>query len=249
MASIQARTTKSGTYYSLAERINGKVVKTYLGTKPPLAKSRGWTDLSPEIVAWLKERAKQKTKPVQLEPSQKGKYKTIVVDPPWPMERINRMVAGSDEGGEKPFDYPIMTLTQIANDRKLLPIRRLIDKSGCFVFLWTTQKFLPASYKILKDWGLTYLFTMVWEKGHGMKPYNLPIFSCEFVVVGKRGAITFSDTKDFRTSFEAVRRNHSQKPKEFYRLLKRVTPEPRIDMFSREKYGGFDQFGNETGKY
>jgi len=142
-----------------------------------------------------------------------------------------------------------MNLSQIANDRKLLPIRRLMDKTGCIVFLWTTQKHLPNSYDILRGWGFKYLFTMVWEKGHGMKPYNLPLFNCEFIVVGKRGNINFLETKSFRTSFEATRRNHSQKPKEFYRLLKRITPEPRIDMFSRERHRGFDQYGNETDKF
>jgi len=236
-------------YYELAEKINGKVITTYLGTKPPIAKSRGWTNLSPEIVVWLKERAKQKTKPVKTLPEQRGKYRTIVVDPPWPTSRINRMVAGGDEGGEKPFDYPTITLSQIKNDRKLIPIKRLTNKSGAFLFLWTTHKFLPPSLDILQAWGFNYLFTMVWNKGHGMKPFNLPLFNCEFVIVGKRGNIEFLETKRFKTSFEGSRRNHSQKPIEFYELLKRVSPEPRIDIFSREKHRGFDQFGNETGKF
>lgn len=249
MAYILDRKIKNKDYYYLGEKVDGKVVTTYLGTKPPIAKSRGWTNLSPEIVAWLKERAQQKTKPIKLAPCQNGKYRTIVVDPPWPMERIDRMVAGNDEGGEKPFDYPTMTITQIRNDRQLLPVRRLMDKSGSIVFLWTTQKHLPTSYEILRDWGLNYLFTMVWDKGHGMKPFNLPLFNCEFVVVGRRGKCDFIDTKNFRTLLSGTRRNHSQKPKEFYHLLKRVTPEPRMDMFSREKHKGFDQYGNETRKF
>lgn len=249
MAHIEERKIKSGTYFYLIEssRSDGKVKheKTYLGTKCPLHKSRGWTYLSPGTVDWLKERAGQKTKPIKTLPSQKGKYKAIVIDPPWPMERIRRQVTGE----EIVFDYPTMTISQIRNDRKLLPIRRLIDKSGCMVFLWTTQKHLPISYDILKTWGINYLFTMVWDKGHGMKPFNLPVFNCEFVVVGTVGKCDFVTTKNFKTLFDAARRNHSQKPKEFYQLLKRVTSEPRIDMFSREKHKGFDQYGNETDKF
>lgn len=45
MAYIREKKTKSGKYYYLviSRRVNGKVVKeeTYLGTKPPIAKSRG----------------------------------------------------------------------------------------------------------------------------------------------------------------------------------------------------------------
>lgn len=251
MASLYERNYKNGNKtYWLREKTNGKVKLTYLGTKPPIAKSRGWIKLSPEIVAWLKDRAQQREKQiVKMPPEQKGKYRTIVVDPPWPMERINRMVAGSDKGGEKPFDYRTITISQIKNDRKRLPVRRLMNKTSCLVFLWTTQKHLPISYEILDAWGLNYLFTMVWDKGHGMKPFNLPLFNCEFVVVGRLGKCDFVETKNFKTLFIGGRRNHSQKPREFYTLLKRITPAPRIDMFSREKHKGFDQYGNETDKY
>jgi len=179
-------------------------------------------------------------------PEQRGKYRTLVIDPPWPMARIERDIV---VGEENYFDYPTMTLTQIKTDRKLLPIRRLADKTGSFVFLWTTQKYLPMSPDILESWGFNYLVTLVWNKGHGMKPFNLPLFNCEFVILGKRGNINFLDTKNFRTLFDGTRRAHSQKPTEFYELLSRVTPEPRIDIFSREKHDGFDQFGNETDKF
>ena len=35
----------------------------------------------------------------------------------------------------------------------------------------------------------------------------------------------------------------------FYDTVRRVTGDGRIDMFSREKREGFDQWGNETGKF
>jgi len=249
MASIQAQKTKTGTYYYLFEWIEGKVVPTYLGTKCPLAKSRGWKGLSPEVVAWLKSRSQQKTRAIKTLSGQNGKYRTIIVDPPWPVERMTGDKFYQRPANEMEFDYPTMTISQIKYNRKLLPVRKLTNKTGCLVFLWTTQKHLPASFSILEAWGFKYLFTMDWDKGHGMKPVNLPIFNNEFVLVGKRGTVQFTSTKDFRTLFKGERRKHSQKPPEFYDLLNRVTPGPRIDMFSREKHEGFDQFGNETSKY
>jgi N6-adenosine-specific RNA methylase IME4 len=42
-------------------------------------------------------------------------------------------------------------------------------------------------------------------------------------------------------------REHSRKPDEFYDLIRRVSPGPRLDMFSREKRDGFEQHGNEIG--
>ena len=106
---------------------------------------------------------------------------------------------------------------------------------------------MPA-FNILRAWGLKYLFTMVWDKGRGRQLAGLPQFNCEFVLVARKGNIAFTVTKAYKTLFEGAARNHSQKPKEFYRLLKRVSPAPRIDMFNREKHPGFDQWGNELDK-
>ena len=244
MASIFERKTKNHLAYYLNEWVDGKPKLTYLGTKPPIAKSRGWQNLSPDIVAWLKERAKQKSNHVPIQSTQNGKYRTIVIDPPWPMQRVE-MIART---AEMPFDYPTMTISQIKNDRKLVPIRKVMDKSGCWVFLWTTQKFLPYGFDILKAWKLNYFFTMVWNKNRGRQLVGLPQYNCEFVLVGHIGRVDFLDTKAFATLFDGKARNHSQKPIEFYELLQRTAPSPRLDMFSREQHTGFDAWGNEVGK-
>ena len=44
-------------------------------------------------------------------------------------------------------------------------------------------------------------------------------------------------------------REHSRKPDEFYDLVREVSPGPRIDVFSREKREGFDQWGNEEDEF
>jgi len=83
----------------------------------------------------------------------------------------------------------------------------------------------------------------------GMQPFNLPQYNCEFILFGRKGSLQFDDTKQFQTCFSALRREHSRKPDEFYELVKRVSPAPRLDMFSCQPHDGFDQYGNETSKY
>lgn len=39
---------------------------------------------------------------------------------------------------------------------------------------------------------------------------------------------------------------HSQKPDEFYEILRRRTPAPRIDIFARRRHFGFDAHGNQV---
>ena len=164
-----------------------------------------------------------------------GQYRTIVVDPPWPMEKIEREVRPNQAG----FDYPTMSIEEIAS--MTLPIA-----DDAFVFLWTTQKFLPSAFRIMEAWDLKYRFTMVWHKNGGIQPYNSAQFNCEFVLLGSKGAPLFADLKAFKTAFNAPRQGHSIKPDEFYDLIRRVTLEPRLDMFSRREIEGFDVWGNEV---
>lgn len=172
-------------------------------------------------------------------PPQK-RYATIVLDPPWPIERIERDARPNQAG----FDYPTMSLDQIGQ----LPIREWAEPPT-HVFCWTTQRFLRGTFDIMEQWGVRPIFTMVWHKPGGFQPYNLPQYNAEFIIYGRIGSAVFSETKRFSTCFEAPRREHSRKPDEFYELVSRVCPENRLDVFSREPRAGFDQYGNEAARF
>jgi len=165
-----------------------------------------------------------------------GTYSTIVIDPPWEMQKITRAVRPNQVG----MDYPTMNYEEL----KEFPVKGIVAEN-CMLFLWTTQKHLPFSFDLLEEWGFKYIFTMVWHKPGGIQPYNLPQYNCEFVLFGRKGGIDFLDTKAFPTCFNGARREHSRKPTEFYEMISRVTPGPRIDIFSREKRDGFTGWGNQ----
>lgn len=169
-----------------------------------------------------------------------GKFSTIVIDPPWPMEKIERDVAPDQVA----FDYPTMSEDQLA----AFPVADMAA-DDCHLFCWTTHKFLPMSLRLLDAWGFRYVLTMVWHKPGGFQPFGLPQYNCEFAIYARRGTPTFADTKAFNVCFQAPRREHSRKPDEFYDLIHRVTTGPRIDVFSREARDGFDGYGNETNKF
>ncbi|HEY2212303.1 MAG TPA: MT-A70 family methyltransferase [Bradyrhizobium sp.] len=172
-----------------------------------------------------------------------GPFDVVVIDPPWPMQKIDR----DERPNQDAFDYPTMTVDEIVAfwAKEISP--RLAE--DCHALWWTTQKFLPVTFALLDKLGLRYVLTMVWHKPGGFQPHDLPQYNCEFIVYARRGSPVFIDTKDFDCCFDAPRREHSRKPQEFYDLIARVTGGSRIDVFSRERHDGFAQFGNEIDKF
>lgn len=166
------------------------------------------------------------------------KYHTIVIDPPWDMKKIER----EERPNQVDFDYPTMSYDELADFK--MPAHK-----NCHLYVWTTQKHLPATFELVEKWGFKYLVTMVWHKPGGPQPFGLPQYNCEFVLLCRKGNLPFLDTKAFNCCFKAKRREHSRKPDEFYELVERVSPSPRIDIFSRGKHKGFGAWGNETGKF
>jgi N6-adenosine-specific RNA methylase IME4 len=168
-----------------------------------------------------------------------GLYDVIVIDPPWPMEKIERDVRPHHAG----WDYPVLELPAIEELLAQTVGRHCAD--DCHVFLWAPQKYLLVAGAMAERIGLKYVCTFVWHKPGGFQPIGLPQYNCEFVIYLRKGSPGFVDTKAFATCFDGPRGPHSHKPEEFYQMLRRVTAGRRLDMFSRRRIRGFDGWGNE----
>lgn len=184
----------------------------------------------------LTERMRSDHEDVECELAE-GEYSVIVIDPPWPMEKIERETVPD----QADFDYPTMTEEQLT----VLDIPAADD---CHLWLWTTHKFLPMALRLLPAWEFKYVCTFVWHKPGGFQPFGLPQYNCEFALYARRGTPNFKTTKDFKLCFDAPRGKHSEKPEQFYDLVRRVTSGKRIDMFNRREIKGFKGWGNESDK-
>lgn len=174
-------------------------------------------------------------------PELKGLYDVIAIDPPWPYEGESKSVTSYDANGRRVANpYPEMSIEQIKNIE--LP---LTDNS--IVFLWTTHKFLPDAFDILKEWGMEYKATLVWDKQKiGMGAWLR--MQCEFCLVGIKGK-PYWDNTTYRDILSEARREHSRKPDGFFDMVDAITMGRKLEYFSREKRKGWEVFGNDTGKF
>lgn len=176
------------------------------------------------------------------------KYKTIVADPPWKYGKWgkgsnNCVLDGKKQNVDIPLPYPSMTVEQIAS----LPVALIADEN-CELYLWTTQKYLPQSFEVLKSWGFKYKQILTWCKapmGTGQGGLYCP--TTEFILLGRKGKMPIGKTRKDSTWWQVKRTGkHSKKPEFFQDLIEQQTDAPRVELFARRQREGWFVWGNEV---
>jgi N6-adenosine-specific RNA methylase IME4 len=164
-----------------------------------------------------------------------GLYDVISVDPPWNYGREY-----DPETSRVANPYPEMSSEQI----KAL---RLPFSNDSILFLWTTHKFLPDAFEILKEWGFEYKATLVWNKEKiGMGAWFR--MQCEFCLFAVKGKPFWSNTTE-RDIIVESRREHSRKPDAFFNMVDKLCVGRKLEYFSREQREGWEVYGNDTNKF
>ena len=170
-------------------------------------------------------------------------YDVVVIDPPWTFK--TRSPKGQRKSAS--MQYRVMTLAEIME----LPVRELL-KDDAVVYLWTTGPLLHEAIATLKAWGITYAAHFAWRKvsRNGKMQWGTGYWarSCHETVL--LGTVGKPPCFSLPSCFDGVRREHSRKPEEFYRMITDRTPGlRRADVFAREKREGWDAWGDEVEKF
>lgn len=137
------------------------------------------------------------------------------------------------------------------DDIMRLPIADLADPEGCHVYLWVTNNHLQDGLACLRAWGFEYITTVIWMKEcQGLGQYYRGITEhCLFATTKKRLPYKFDENGrrcQGVTGFCEPKTIHSRKPEAMRAMIEKVSYAPRIELFAREKFPGWDRWGNEA---
>ena len=173
------------------------------------------------------------------------KYQIIYADPPW-----NGLGWNNGSGQKAPGKhYKVQDLDWI----KSLPVDDLAEDT-CALFLWVTFPNLPSGLEVIASWGFKYATcAFTWakrnKKGSGffMGCGNYTRANAELCLLGTRGRCQLLvKSRSVKQICEAPRGRHSEKPPEIRkRIVELFGNLDRIELFARERFDGWDSWGDE----
>ena len=190
-------------------------------------------------------------------------YATIVADPPWDHsdgtgvrfgrgDHRYRNWSPGEDASDTTMPYSVMSLDQIA----AMPVGDLAA-TDAHLYLWTTNRYLRASYDVAESWGFSVSSTLVWCKpARGFSMGGTFGSNVEFIQFCRCGSLTANRSEPTRwfpwprTPGPSVRRGrkrnslHSAKPAAFLDLVEQVSPGPYVELFARQPRLGWDSWGH-----
>lgn len=167
-------------------------------------------------------------------------YNLIEADPPWRFEHYSERGWGKSAEGQ----YETMSTEAIQE----LPVADLADVS-CLLLLWARNPMVDVAVDTMRAWGFRFASFLYWAKvshrGKRVMGTGYRVRNCgELVLLGTRGNPIH---RSFKSDFIGVRREHSRKPEELFRLIDLRAPKltRRCSLFSRQTRPGWAVAGNQ----
>lgn len=180
-------------------------------------------------------------------------YDFILCDPPTKFETWS--AAGQGKGPDSQYD------TMTWDELKALPVSQL-GRGDTILFLWACWPTLAQSLDLLEAWGFRYVTGGAWHKRtkHGKSAFGTGYVlrsATEPYLIGTLGSPqTANNIRNVMESadldvIDAVTRGHSRKPDTQYDYCRALAPRAIrfLEMFGRQRWPGWDAFGNETDKF
>jgi N6-adenosine-specific RNA methylase IME4 len=181
-------------------------------------------------------------------------YRTIVVDPPWPITWTTGKTRVNGRGErhvnhKRDIGYKLMSIAEIL-------ALRIPAEADAHLYLWTVDRFLMdgTAIRVAKVWGFEPKRLLIWRKtGFGLGSFPRP--QHEHCLIATRGRLPFrvrnvGSVQTWKLVYErrgaSAGRKHSAKPDEFFKLVEQASPGPYLEMFARKRRNGWISVGDEV---
>lgn len=176
------------------------------------------------------------------------KYNIIYADPPWSFSSRELQTYNGRRFTSMDKHYPTQSISWI----KGLPVVDVAE-NDCALFLWSTDAHLKDAIETIECWGFRYItVAFVWEKltKTGKTAANLGAWTMknyELCLFGTRGAmLKYKRVNNIYQKVAALRTRHSEKPPAVRKNIEELFGDlPRIELFARKPFDGWDAWGNE----
>jgi N6-adenosine-specific RNA methylase IME4 len=178
--------------------------------------------------------------------SVRGKFRTILADPPWRFQNRTGKMAPEHR---RLMRYSTMTIQEI----KELPVY-MFAADKAHLYLWVPNALLQWGLDTMNAWGFEYKSNLVWYKirkdggpdGRGVGFYFRNV--TELVLFGIRGQNnrTLDAGRRMVNLFSTRKREHSRKPEELYTIIEKCSPGPRLELFARHARPRWTAWGNQV---
>ncbi|AFM14119.1 MT-A70 family methyltransferase [Turneriella parva] len=177
------------------------------------------------------------------------KFATILADPPWQFQNRTGKMAPEHRRLSR---YSTMTLQEI----KDLPVEAIAADTA-HLYLWVPNALLADGLQVMDHWGFTYKTNLIWYKirkdggpdrrGVGFYFRNVT----EMILFGVRGkkARTLAPGRSQENLISSMKREHSRKPDEQYKLIESCSSGPFLELFARGPRKGWHVWGNQSESY
>lgn|SRR3990167_35976 len=184
-------------------------------------------------------------------------YDIVYADPPWeykskgmyqetfPKRKQTRRYQGVND------QYKTLGIDQLKN----LEVKKIVAKN-CALFLWAVDSHLPEALELIKAWGFKYRsIAFIWVKRSSKNKLcaNVGAWTmknAEICLIATRGNMAkYKEANNVYQIIEAERTKHSKKPNEARNRIETIFGDKRrIELFAREKFYGWDVWGDQAPK-
>jgi site-specific DNA-methyltransferase (adenine-specific) len=182
------------------------------------------------------------------------KYNVIYADPPWP-ESYESMIPCKErrqQGALLDARKHFTTVSEAEIAMLGFGLEEYVA-DNCALFLWSTSRHLPMALRIMNVWGFRFVnvaFTWMKKNPKSGTPFvGLGFYTkhnAEFCLLGVRGSMRPVQFNVPSAVYEPKAAAFTKPATVRDRIVRLFGDVPRLELFARQQYEGWDVWGNEV---